>query len=151
MDRINHVKMVTPDPEAVRRFLTEVLDVPDGWRLGSAIASPTTKPPSVGRDECGQFTIDGVSALRGASRDGGVVIGSTESRQFQVLRGDLPHIWSVAVGTRHLERAHERCVEAGIPCTELTLAAWGEAGIRFFFAEVGGLVFEVMRAEDAEV
>jgi catechol 2,3-dioxygenase-like lactoylglutathione lyase family enzyme len=151
MDRINHVKMVTPDPEAVRRFLTEVLDVPDGWRLGAAVEPSTTTSPSVGRDECGRFSIESVSAFRGDSRDGGVVVGSTESRQFQVLRGHVAHIWGVAVGTRHLERAHERCVESGIPCTEMTLTAWGGAGIRFFFAEVGGLVFEVMRAEDAEV
>jgi len=53
----------------------------------------------------------------------------------------------VAVGTRHPERAHERCVARGIPCTEPALTAWGEGGIRFFFAEVGGIVFEVMRAE----
>ena len=50
---------------------------------------------------------------------------------------------------RNLERAHQRCVERGIPCTEPALTPWGDAGIRFFFAEVGGIVFEVMRAEAA--
>jgi hypothetical protein len=89
-----------------------------------------------------------VGEFRGAGGLGGRITGSTESRQFQILRGDRPHIWAVAIGTRHLERAHERCVERGIPCTEPALTAWGDAGIRFFFAEVGGIVFEVMRAED---
>ena len=71
-----------------------------------------------------------------------------ESRQFQVYSGDTPQIWSVAIGTRHLERAHERCVASGIPCTEMHLVPWGEnQGIRAFFAEVGGIVFEVLRVE----
>ena len=32
------------------------------------------------------------------------------------MRGPKPHIWSIAVGTRHIERAHQRCVERGIAC-----------------------------------
>ena len=36
MDRINHVKIVTPEPEAVDRFLREVLDVPEGWVIPGA-------------------------------------------------------------------------------------------------------------------
>ena len=86
-------------------------------------------------------------AFRGAAEMDGCITGSTESRQFQILRGDRPLIWGVAIGTRHLERAHGRCVERGIPCTEPAVTGWGEGSIRFFFAEVGGIVFEVMRAE----
>ena len=33
MDRLNHVKIVSPEPEAVDRFLREVLEVPAGWPL----------------------------------------------------------------------------------------------------------------------
>jgi hypothetical protein len=33
MDRINHVKIVSPDPDAIDRFLTEVLEIPAGWAL----------------------------------------------------------------------------------------------------------------------
>jgi len=60
------------------------------------------------------------------------------------------HGWcrAVAVGTRHIERAHERCVERGIPCSEMRLVDWNEKNdVRAFFAEVGGIVFEVMRVE----
>ncbi len=81
---------------------------------------------------------------------GGFITGSPESRQFQIFQGDVPKIWGVAIGTRHLERAHERCVERGIPCTEPAITPWGDDGtIHFFFAEVGGIVFEVMRAGSA--
>ncbi len=79
-----------------------------------------------------------------------MITGSPESRQFQIFHGDKPHIWAVAVGTRHLERAHARCLERDIPCTEPTLSPWGDGTIRFFFAEVGGIIFEVMRVESAQ-
>jgi catechol 2,3-dioxygenase-like lactoylglutathione lyase family enzyme len=150
MDRINHVKIVSPDPEAIDRFLTEVLEVPKGWQLaafGSQAPAPTSQPaPSPIR---GAITWDSVGDYRGSDGSGGVITGSTESRQFQILRGPKAHIWSVAVATRHLERAHERCVSRGIPVSEMQLVAWGKEGIRAFFAEVGGIVFEVLRVEAA--
>lgn len=152
MDRINHVKIVSPDPDAIDRFLREVLDIPEGWTLGDAVSSPAppTEPVvSPARDPEGRFTAESVSEFRGAAGLGGLITGSTESRQFQLLRGERPHIWGVAIGTRHLERAHQRCVEREIPCTDPALTGWGDAGIRYFFAEVGGIVFEVMRAEAA--
>jgi catechol 2,3-dioxygenase-like lactoylglutathione lyase family enzyme len=150
VDRINHVKIVTPDPDAVDRFLREVLDIPEGWQLGqAAAAAPRTPVVSPARDAAGNFTVESVHTFRGSGGMEGRITGSPDTRQFQILRGDHPHIWAVAIGTRHLERAHQRCVEQDIPCTEPSLTAWGEGGIRFFFAEVGGIVFEVMRAEAA--
>jgi len=149
MDRLNHVKIVTPDPAAVDRFLREVVDIPEGWPLGSL---PDRAPPEVvspARDADGNFTMDGVSAFRGTSTSiGGFITGSPESRQFQIFQAETPKIWGIAIGTRNLERAHERCRERGIACTEPAVTPWGDDGsIRFFFAEVGGIVFEVMRAE----
>jgi hypothetical protein len=152
LDRINHIKIVSPDPDAIDGFLREVLDIPEGWALGeptSSLTPPTEPVVSTARDSKGRFTVDSVSEFRGATGRGALIAGSTESRQFQLLRGDRPHIWGVAIGTRHLERAHQRCVEREIPCTEPTLTSWGDAGICYFFAEVGGIIFEVMRAEPA--
>jgi catechol 2,3-dioxygenase-like lactoylglutathione lyase family enzyme len=148
VDRINHIKIVTPDPEAIDRFLREVLDFPEGWPLGEMTAA-TDPVLSPARGADGNFTTESVLAFRGATGSGGLITGSPESRQFQIFQGDKAHVWGVAIGTRHLERAHERCVASGIPCTEPALTAWGASGIRFFFAEVGGIVFEVMRAEDS--
>jgi hypothetical protein len=152
MDRINHVKLVTPDPEAVDRFLREVVDIPQGWSLGPAedASPPPSEVRSPARDSEGRFTADSVHAFRGASSlDSGFITGSPESRQFQILKGDIPQIWAVAIGTRHVERAYERCVERGIPCTEPAVTPWGDGAITFIFAEAGGVVFEVMRAEPA--
>jgi hypothetical protein len=148
MDRINHVKIVTPDPAAVDRFLREVVDIPEGWPLGELDGTPPPDVRGPARGADGSFTMDTVGEFRGTSTTfGGFIAGSTESRQFQIFQADAPKIWGIAIGTRHLERAHERCVERGIPCTELQVTPWGDDGtIEFFFAEVGGIVFEVMRA-----
>ena len=143
MDRLNHVKIVTPEPEAVDRFLREVLDIPKGWELPGR-GSPPSHPPAPKRE----MTWKTVFALRGDDGSGGYITGSGESRQFQILRGPRAHLWSIAVGTRHIERAHERCVERGIPCSDVQLVDWNERdGVRAFFAEVGGILFEVMRVE----
>lgn len=152
MDRINHVKIVTPDPAAVDRFLREVVDIPAGWPLGPPAAGATKEVRSPAVDSEGRLTLESIGAFRGTPAlgfEGGIITGSTESRQFQILKGDTPHIWAVAIGTRHLERAHERCVQRGIPCTEPAVTPWGDGKIHFFFAEVGGIVFEILRAESS--
>jgi hypothetical protein len=142
LDRINHVKIVTPEPEAVDRFLREVLEIPDGWKI------PGRAPRSHAPAPSGPVTWESVLARRGDDGSGGYITGSPESRQLQILRGPKAHIWSVAVGTRHIERAHQRCKERGIPCSDLQLVDWNERdGVRAFFAEVGGILFEVMRVE----
>jgi catechol 2,3-dioxygenase-like lactoylglutathione lyase family enzyme len=142
VDRLNHVKIVTPDPDAVDRFLREVLDIPEGWPLGRV--RPVDDPPSGG-----PLSIERVESARGTAGLNGFITGSSESRQFQIAQGDQARIWAVAIGTRHLERAHERCVERGIACTEPAVAEWADSSVRYFFAEVGGVLFEVMRAEPA--
>lgn len=146
MDRLNHVKIVTPDPEAVDRFLRQVVEVPEGWSLGS-YPSPPPDTASPARQADGGLSADSVMAFRDGSGHGGMITGSTETRQFQIFHGHHPHVWAVAIGTRHLERAYDRCRQQQIPCTEPQVARWGDGDIRFFFAEAGGIVFEVMRIE----
>jgi hypothetical protein len=58
VDRINHVKIVTPDPEAVDRFVREVVDIPEGWSLGNP--DPSKGPAGVrspARGSDGSFTM----------------------------------------------------------------------------------------------
>ena len=143
MDRINHVKIVTPEPEAVDRFLREVLEVPEGWKIPSAKPARVYPPAPANA-----VSWESMLSSRGDDGSGGYISGSPESRQFQILRGPRAHIWSVAVGTRHIERAHQRCKDRGIPCSDMQLVDWNERdGVRAFFAEVGGILFEVMRVE----
>ena len=125
MDRLNHVKIVTPEPEAVDRFLREVLDLPEGWPMPSSNAPPEY-PPLAARE----VTWDNVMTLRGDDDSGGCITGTTESGQFQIMRGPKAHIWSVAVGTRHIERAHQRCIERGSDALPLALDAGRRGGAR---------------------
>lgn len=150
MDRINHVKIVSPDPAAVDRFLREVVELPAGWPLGSLDGyEPPAEVRGPARAADGTLSMESVMAFRGGTeRMSGYITGDPQSRQFQIVAGDEPKVWGVAIGTRDLERAHARCLERGVPCTDVQVTAWHDDGsIRFFFAEVGGIVFEVMRAE----
>jgi hypothetical protein len=58
MDRINHVKIVSPDPEAIDRFLREIVQIPEGWKLGEPPDNyePPPSIPSAARDATGEFT-----------------------------------------------------------------------------------------------
>ena len=151
MDRLNHVKIVTPNPEYVDAFLREVCDVPEGWPLGGA----ERLPPDAPLGEGGELSMDDVVGRRGAG-DGvvgaaGFIVGSPESRQFQVFKSDAPSIWAICIGSRYIERAHERCLARGIPATPITVADWNERdNIRNFFCIVGGVMFEVIRVEPKE-
>jgi len=152
VDRLNHVKIVTPDPAAVDRFLHEVLDIPEGWPLGEAPAATPGRVSGTALRPDGTLTWESVGDHRGSTEGAGMsgfIAGSPESRQFQIFSGPRAHIWAVAVGTRHLEAAHERCQAEGIPVTEVRVVPWGQGAIRAFFAEVGGIVFEVLRVEPA--
>ena len=147
MDRINHVKVVTPDPAAVEAFLVEVLDLPKGWSLGDLAPVPDVDLRTVVREADGNITLESVMQYRGQKKDltGGMIVGDTTTRQFQIFQGPRAHIWSVAIGTRHLERAHERCRVRRIPCSGIQQSPWHGSSLEFFFAEVGGIVFEVLR------
>jgi hypothetical protein len=148
MDRINHVKIVTPDPAAVQEFLVEVLDIPPGWSLGDLSPVPDLGLRTVDREPDGTITVDAVMEFRGREDgySGGMIVGDPASRQFQIFQGPRAHVWAVAIGTRHLEKAHERSRERGIPCSEIRETPWHGSSLEFFFAEVGGIVFEVLRA-----
>lgn len=145
MDRIHHVKLVSHQPDAVRRFLTEVVNVPSGWTLGAAPPEADTEAP----DAQDPLDWDEVFRFRNASEAGGFMVGDQQSRQFQVLFGEQSHLWSVAIATRDLEGAHQRSIDRGIPVTEPRLFEFETQSVRAFFARVGGLLLEVMRVEPA--
>jgi hypothetical protein len=150
MDRINHVKIVTPDPTAIEEFLVEVLEIPQGWELGAITPIPDLDLRTVEREADGNITVGSVMEWRGQADgySGGVIVGDPSSRQFQIFQGPRAHVWAIAIGTRHLERGHERCRARQIPCTEIGQTPWHGSTLEFFFAEVGGIVFEVLRVMD---
>jgi hypothetical protein len=147
VNRLNHVKIVSPDPEAVDRFLRLVAEVPAGWPLGDASPAPSREEAALAGPT---LTADDVAAARGARGTSGFIVGDEKSRQFQVLRGDSSRIWAAAIGTRDVGRAHALCLAHGFDATPIDVAPWGDGqAIRFFFARAGGVMFEVMSVERA--
>lgn len=148
MNRLNHVKIVSPDPDAVDRFLRLVAEVPAGWPLGDAAARPVAPlSPPLAKPT---LTSADVQALRGSEETHGYIVGDEKSRQFQVLRGAESRIWGIAIGTRDVAKAHALCLAHGFEASPIELTPWspGQA-VRFFFARAGGVMFEVMSVERA--
>src|SRR5262249_253517 len=102
---------------------------------------------SPARDEHGEFNRPSVLAFRGGPPDPvGFLVGDGTSRGVQIVQADEARIWSVAIGTRDAEGARARAAAVGLPCTDVRDGAWGDDGtVTFFYAEVGGVVFEVLR------
>ena len=152
MDRINHVKVVTPEPELVDAFLRQVTEVPAGWPLGES-AGRDPLPPDAPLGPGGELTMDEIMQRRnGGASDGGefagFIAGDSTSRQFQIFKSDNAAFWAVCIGTRNIEQAWERCKQRGVPATPITVADWNERdNIRNFFCIVGGVTFEVIRVE----
>ena len=151
MDRINHVKLTTPNPELVDAFLRQVVDIPEGWPLGP---NPPTIAPDMPLGPGGDLDPKVVNDTRNAGLGldvTGFISGDTNSRQFQILSGEKAQVWAVCIGTRYIERAHERCAARGIPATPITVADWNERDhIVNFFCVVAGVMFEVIRVEPKE-
>ena len=149
MDRINHVKVVTPEPELVDAFLREVCEIPEGWPLG-AQAAELRPGPLAPLGPGGELTMDDVMVQRGGSEAVGYITGDSTSRQFQIFKSSTGNaaFWAICIGTRNIEGAHEKCLARGIPATPITVADWNEHdNIRNFFCVVGGVTFEVIRVE----
>jgi hypothetical protein len=149
MDRLNHVKVVTPEPELVDAFLREVCDIPEGWPLGSQTGHEPLAPDAP-LGPGGDVEMADIMGRRGGGTDNrGFITGNPESRQFQIFKTDGPAaFWAICIGTRNVEAAYEKCKARGIPATPITVADWNERdNIRNFFCVVGGLVFEVIRVE----
>jgi hypothetical protein len=146
-NRINHVKLVTPRPDLVNAFLTQVCDIPEGWQIG---ADQLVIGPEVPLGPGGQLPMSAVGERRGATERAGYITGDARSRQLQVFLGETGTFWAVCISTRDVEKIHQRATERGVPCTPVAVADWTEHDqIRYFFCLVGDLVWEVMTVEGA--
>ncbi|MDO8363446.1 MAG: hypothetical protein Q7V88_11160 [Actinomycetota bacterium] len=139
MSILQHVKVVSPQPEAVATFLRDIAGLPEGWSF------PRSDQATDASD--GPLTWERVMHARGASGPTGYIVGSTSTRQVQILGGEQPKIWAAAIATRDLEAAHEACRRQGIPVTDMRLTPFGSAQMNAFFATVGGVTFEILRVE----
>ena len=143
--RINHVKLVTPEPGLVNAFLTQVCEVPEGWPLGQ---SGPAVAPDAPLGPGGALTDNDVYDRRRTTGTTGYIAGDPTSRQFQILHGEPAAFWAVCVSTRDIEGVYARALDRGVPCTPVTVADWNERdNIRNFFCVVAGLMFEIIRVE----
>jgi hypothetical protein len=143
--RINHVKLVTPNPGVINAFLTQVCDIPEGWPLGE-------NDRVVGPDEPlgsgGDLPMEAIFDARKVTGPGGYIAGDSSSRQFQILRGEPSDFWAICISTRYIEAIHEKAKARAVPCTPITIADWNERdNIANFFCIVDGLMFEIIRVE----
>ena len=142
--RLNHVKIVTPQPDLVDAFLREVCDIPEGWPLGEGSQRLAEGSPLGPGGELPNSALDDRRTMTGP----GFLTGTPESRQFQIFQGEPAGHWAVCISTRYVEDVHAKAIARGVPCTALQVADWNERdNIRFFFCIVAGLMFEVIRVE----
>jgi hypothetical protein len=102
----------------------------------------------------GELDVDvDVERRRGkTAHQGGYIVGDTASRQFQILRSDPLYgnvgCWALAVSTRNIEEVHERAKARSVPVTAIKWYDYNERdALLAFFAEVGGVMFEVIKVE----
>ncbi len=145
--RINHVKIVTPQPAVVDAFLREVCDIPEGWALGSGEIARHRAGAPLGPG--GSLPDDIQVQKRQATGRGGFITGDASSRQFQIMESATnDYFWAICISTRHVEDVHRKAIERGVPCTSIHVTDWSaNDNIRFFFCEVGKLMFEIIRVE----
>jgi hypothetical protein len=150
LNRLNHIKLITPEPELVDAFLREVCDIPQGWALGERQDDnmlPVGGPLGPG----GELANPVVDALRGSITGGGFIAGNPQSRQFQILRNERSAMWAAAISTRDVDEVHRRCQARSVPVTPITDTNWSaHDNVRFFFCLVGGLLFEVLTFSSAD-
>jgi hypothetical protein len=154
--RINHVKLVSPHPELINAFLTQVCDVPEGWPLGGSGASgpgasvvPLSTDAPLGPG--GDLPLEIIGERRHGTGDSGFIAGDPTSRQFQIFQGEPANFWAICVSTRYIEDVYEKAKARGVPCTPVTVADWNDRdNIRNFFCIVDGLMFEIIRVEPKE-
>jgi hypothetical protein len=143
--RINHVKIVTPEPAVVDAFLREVCDVPEGWPLS---ADATPHPAGAPLGPGGDLPDGEIDRRRPVTGPSGFITGDSSSRQVQILEGGPAAIWAMCVSTRDIEGVYERAKARGVPCSPVTVADWNERdNIRNFFCVVAGVMFEIIRVE----
>ena len=143
--RVNHIKLIAPQPEVINAFLTEVCDIPEGWPLSTGAA---VLPPDTPLGPGGDLPMEAIGDRRRTTGGSGFIAGDASSRQFQIFQGEPADFWAICISTRYIEDVYARAKARGIPCTPITVADWNERdNIRNFFCIVGDLMWEIIRVE----
>jgi len=150
-NRIQHIKLVAPNPAVVRAFLTQVCEIPEGDEFapeGRERPDPIPVDQPLGPGE-GTLTLQDITdqlATEGPGTGGFHIVGDTASRQFQIRSGAPGDVWAIVIASRDVEAVRARAEARGIVCSPIEDYSIGlPQDDRAFFCIVEGITFEVIQ------
>jgi hypothetical protein len=150
-NRIQHIKLVAPNPAVVRAFLSQVCEIPDAAEFapeGQDRPEPIPVDQPLGPGD-GSLTLDDITdelASEGPGTGGFYIVGDTASRQFQIRSGAPGGVWAIVIASRDVEAVRARAVARGIVCSPVENYSIGlPQDDRAFFCIVEGITFELIQ------
>lgn len=150
-NRIQHLKLVAPNPAVVRAFLTQVCEIPDGEEFaleGRAHPDPMPADQPLGPGE-GTLTMQDITdelASEGPGTGDFFIVGDTASRQFQIRSGAPGGVWAIVIASRDVASVRARAEARGIVCSPIEDYSIGlPQDDRAFFCIVEGITFELIQ------
>jgi hypothetical protein len=150
-NRIQHIKLVAPNPAVVRAFLTQVCEIPDSAEFapeGRDRPDPIPVHQPLGPGD-GQLTLQDITdkiATEGPGTGDFYIVGDTASRQFQIRSGAPGDVWAIVIASRDVDAVRARAVARGIVCSPVENYSIGlPQDDRAFFCIVEGITFELIQ------
>jgi len=149
--RIQHIKLIVPNPAVVRAFLTQVCEIPDGEEFAPEGRDrtdpiPLDQPLGPGGEITLEKDINPTLATEGPGTGDFFIIGDISSRQFQIRSGAPGDVWAIVLASRDVEAVRERALARGIVCSPIEDYSIGlPQDDRAFFCIVEGITFEILQ------
>ena len=149
--RIQHIKLIVPNPAVVRAFLTQVCEIPEDDQFapfGRDQAEPISldQPLGPGGEISLENDVNSKLATEGPGTGEFFIVGDISSRQFQIRSGAPGDVWAIVLATRDVEAVRERAIARGIVCSPVEDYSIGlPQDDRAFFCIVEGVTFEIIQ------
>jgi len=150
-NRIQHIKLIVPNPAVVRAFLTQVCDIPEDddfapFGRDQVEPIPLDQPLGPGGEISLEKDINSKLATEGPGTGEFFIVGDTSSRQFQIRSGVPGDVWAIVLATRDVEAVRERAIARGVVCSPVEDYSIGlPQDDRAFFCIVEGVTFEIIQ------
>ena len=150
-NRIQHIKLIAPNPAVVRAFLTQVCDIPEVGEFApfgrdQSEPIPLDQPLGPGGEIDMARDINAKLATEGPGTGDFFIVGDIASRQFQIRSGAPGDVWAIVIASRDVAAVRERAVARGIACTPVEDYSIGlPQDDRAFFCIVEGITFEIIQ------
>jgi len=150
-NRIQHIKLIAPNPAVVRAFLTQVCDIPEGEEFAregneQPAPIPIDQPLGPGGEITLEKDINAKLATEGPGTGEFFIIGDISSRQFQIRSGAPGDVWAIVIASRDVAAVRERAIARGVACSPIEDYSIGlPQDDRAFFCIVEGITFEIIQ------